>query len=117
MARLAIAGYRGFTDYVLFSKEVKKCLAEIGEVETFVSGGAKGTDKMAERYASETGIPIVIYKPDWDGRGRGAGLERNTDIVTDSTHLLAFLSPRSKGTPDTIRKAHNKGIPVKVIDV
>jgi len=70
------------------------------------SGGCpKGADSFAEQLARDYGIPILIFYPDWKGRGRGAGLERNTDIAKWSNILIACpAEDRTGGTEDTITK-------------
>jgi len=114
---LAIVGYREFTNYGLLTREVDKFIKFIGIPECIISGGAKGADSLAERYANDRGILLVVYPPDWKTYGKSAGVRRNTDIVNNCTHLIAFLSSKSVGTLDSIRKATNGGKTVKVINI
>jgi hypothetical protein len=107
--KLAIVGYRGFTDYHLFKRHLVEFIEQHGEPVEIISGGAKGADAMAERYAKEENLPVVILKPDWKTQGRKAGILRNTDIVARCTHLLAFPSENGRGTQDTIKKAKRSG--------
>jgi hypothetical protein len=44
-----------------------------------------------------------------------AGLLRNTDIINESTHVIAFPNDKGSGTQDSIRKAQKLGKIVKVI--
>ena len=76
-------------------------------LDTIVSGGAKGADTMGENYAKILGLKTVIYKPDWSKKG-GAFL-RNTDIVNDSDLVMAFWDGKSNGTKDSIDKARRFG--------
>lgn len=119
--RLAVVGYRGFHDYEWARKEINTLLEEErkeGEtLECIVSGGAKGADTLAERYAEEHCIKMEVYSPDWKKLGKAAGLIRNTDIVERATHVLAFLSEKSRGTPDTIKKAKALGRYVRVVNI
>ena len=64
--------------------------------EIIISGGAIGSDKMAERYAKIHNIPVLILVPDWKKHGKKAGILRNTDIINESTHVIAF--PNDKGS-------------------
>ncbi len=107
--KLAVAGYRGFTDYHLFKQHLVAFIEEHGEPVEIISGGAKGADAMAERYAKEENLPIVVLRPEWKTHGRKAGILRNTDIVARCTHLLAFPSEVGKGTQDTVKKAKRSG--------
>jgi hypothetical protein len=45
-----------------------------------VSGGARGTDTFAERWAKENNILIKIFKANWDMYGKSAGYIRNADM-------------------------------------
>lgn len=102
---LAIVGSRGFDDYKLFCSRITALIKKKGQIEKIISGGAKGADSLAERYAQEHNIPTEIYLPDWDKHGRGAGFIRNTSIINACDVLIAFWDGESKGTRDSISKA------------
>ncbi len=117
---VAIVGCRRYNDYDYFKQRVDAWIENHGPVDGFVSGGATGVDTMAERYAKEAGIPITVLRPDWRPNGRydpSAGLRRNTDIVAACDALIAFPSPMSKGTPDSMKKAREAGKDVTVYSV
>jgi len=105
--KVAVIGSRTFNDYEL----VKETLTKL-DITLLVSGGAKGADSLGERYANENNITTLIFKPDWERHGRGAGMVRNTDIVKNSDIVVAFWDGSSKGTLDSIRKVEklNKGL-------
>lgn len=105
--KVAVIGSRTFNDYGL----VKETLTKL-DITLLVSGGAKGADSLGERYAIENNITTLIFKPDWERHGRGAGMVRNTDIVKNSDIVVAFWDGSSKGTLDSIRKVEklNKGL-------
>jgi len=91
MFKLAIVGSRDYCDYDNFKIHVDQYITSIGIIlEEIVSGGAKGADSLAERYAKEHGIKMVIYEPDWESYGKKAGIMRNTDIINHATHVIAF---------------------------
>lgn len=112
---LAVVGSREFTDFNFLEKSVLDLELKI-DVDTIVSGGCRGTDKLAEQYAKKYNKKLIIHKPDWS-KGKIAGPLRNSLIVNDSDCLIAFPNDTSKGTYDTIKKAKLKGIPVTVIKV
>ena len=58
--RVAVVGSRGFNDYLLLKETLLNHF-----ITRIVSGGAKGADKLAEKFAEEHGIPLDIHKPDW----------------------------------------------------
>lgn len=116
MRALGIVGYRDFLDYTLFTIFVEK-VVNVKTIDAIISGGARGADALAKRYAKENNIKLVEYLPDWDAYGRSAGPRRNTQIVEASDVLVAFLSPRSVGTRDSIKKARARGIPVHICEI
>ena len=68
-----------------------------GKPGVIISGGARGADAMAERWAKEHGIPLTVFKADWK-LGTNAGPRRNRDIMKLATHVLAFPSNEGRGT-------------------
>ena len=116
--RLGIVGSREFLDYSLLVETVDSFVKKTKiKVEKIVSGGAKGADSLAARYASEHCYPLEEFKPDYGLYGRGAPLKRNTTIVENSDIILAFIKASSKGTWDTIRKAQAMNKIVRIYNV
>lgn len=114
--KLAIVGSREFENYDLLCAEVEK-IKQTQTVELIVSGGAKGADTLAKRYAALNHIPMMELKPDYKQFGHNAPAQRNALIVENADWVLAFAAPTSRGTWDTIRKAEKmlrKVIIVKV---
>lgn len=105
---VAIIGSRTFTDY----ERAKQFLAALDlDISRIISGGARGADAIAERYAAEHGIPTTIYPADWERYGRGAGMIRNKQIIADADLVVAFWDGASKGTKNAMelaRKAKKK---------
>ena len=113
---LAIVGSREYTNYEEFKSLLEKSLiGNISKVKLVVTGGAKGVDSMAEKWAAdkkiETKIFLPLYKSSYDP---GAPLKRNSQIVEASNIMVAFVAPNSRGTLDSIKKAEKKGIVVKI---
>lgn len=114
--KLAIVGSREFENYDLLCTEVEKT-KQTQTIELIISGGAKGADTLAKRYAALNHIPLMEFKPDYNRFGRNAPVQRNTLIVENADWVLAFVTPTSRGTWDAIRKAEKmlkKVIAVKV---
>lgn len=114
--KLAIVGSREFENYDLLCVEVSK-IKETQTIELIVSGGAKGADTLAKKYASMNNIPLVEFKPDYKKFGHNAPVQRNKLIVEISDCVLAFVAPTSKGTWDTIRKAEKMSKKVIIVRV
>jgi hypothetical protein len=122
--RLAIIGSRRFESlehYEVLKEHANKIAKNEGLVYgTVVSGGAKGADTLAMRYADEHSITKDEKKP--KGWGNGFLFARNTDIAKESDGVLAFpdkgaLDNNQGGTLDTITKANALGKPVYVVPV
>lgn len=107
---LAVIGSRTFQDY----SYLKKTLQEYEGIQLIVSGGARGADFLAEKYAREFNVPIRIYVPDWQKYGKAAGPIRNRLIIDAADHVVAFWDGVSKGTKSSIDMAKEKGIPCDI---
>lgn len=83
------------------------------ELPLVISGGARGVDTWAVDEAEQWDLPVHVFHADWS-QGAGAGLVRNQLIVDAADLVVAFWDGKSRGTLDTVRKAHAKGIPVTV---
>jgi hypothetical protein len=106
--KLAIVGSRSFTDFDLFKSKIDEFIFQnvINKKDIIIiSGGAKGTDSLAKRYAIENDIEIIEYLPDWNLYGKSAGMVRNMDIVKNCDKLIAFSCNNSKGTEHSIQEA------------
>ncbi len=116
MSKLAVVGSREWTDYERFSKEMQLYVNGFGIPGTIVSGGARGVDTMAARWAQEHKVELVEFKPEYDKYGRkNAPLMRNTQIVEACDRMLAITHPESRGTWDSIDKAQKANKPVTVV--
>lgn len=106
--KLAIVGSRTFLDYTW----MEQCLLRsfrLADIEAVISGGARGADAMAVRFAASHGLPLVVVQADWESHGKKAGPLRNTEIVQQADAVAAFWDGRSAGTRDTIAKARASG--------
>ena len=114
--RVAIVGTREFNDY----DYVEACVLSVihpDDIEIVVSGGARGVDTLAKRFAEKHGLKFKEFPADWS-KGKSAGMLRNTIIVDNCNLVIAFPSwKHSPGTCDTIRKAKLRKIPVHKFEV
>lgn len=109
--KLAVIGSRSFNDFWLICDELSKYT----NVETIISGGAIGADKLAEIYAKQNGISIKIYNPNWQEYGISAGIIRNELIIKNSDSVIAFWDGKSKGTKSSIEFANKYNKPIKIV--
>jgi len=112
--KIAIIGSRTLTNYELFKAKCDTILSNSKSI-TIISGGAKGTDRLAEKYAAEKCIPILIYRANWDLHGKSAGMKRNILMLNDCTHVIAFWDGNSSGTLHMISQARINGKKLRVI--
>ena len=115
--KIAMVGGRDFNDYESLKKELAKFIEENNiSLNSIVSGGAKGADTLAEKFATEMGVEMIIFKPNFEKHGRGAALARNTQIIENSDIVFAFSDGKSKGTHDSIKKAEKLGKKLLIIN-
>lgn len=119
-ARIIICGGRHFNDYDALESLVDSVLAENDltdkEVE-IVSGHCEGADILGEQYAKNHGIICKVFPAEWTKYGRAAGPIRNSQMIeyASESHIpivIAFVSPHTKGTMDTIKKATKRGFAI-----
>lgn len=114
---VGVVGSREFSDLNFLTHILNAAYLRWGPF-ILVSGGARGADKMAERWADANGLQKIIYLADWQTYGKIAGFKRNKSIVNRSDKLIAFTPPQNptKGTAHTIRLAMDKGgIPIYIV--
>lgn len=119
MFYLIVAGSRGYTDYAAFCRAVDTFIESTlsHRQVVIVSGGARGVDKMAERYAQERGLHLMVLLANWDAHGKRAGFIRNEEMGNISDGLLAFWDGESRGTRHMIAYMRQQGKPTKTIKV
>lgn len=89
--RIGVVGSRGLT------VDLRPYLDSVS-VSEIVSGGCRGVDACAEKYARENGILIRIFHPDYKRYGCAAPLYRNVQIVDFSDKVYIFWDGVSRGT-------------------
>lgn len=103
MQKIAIIGSRSFHHYDRLEKVLLPWLPA-----HIISGGARGADSLAERFAHAHELPITVIKPDWTQYGRAAGPIRNRDIINAADVVIAFWDGQSKGTKSALDYARQQ---------
>lgn len=109
--RLAIVGSRTFTNYKLLESIVDK-----KNPGMIISGGADGADSLANKYAKERGLPILIFYPNWNKFGKRAGYLRNEKIVSAAESVIAFWDGKSRGTKSSIDITKSQNKPIEIVN-
>lgn len=96
----------------LWVNDLEQYLPE--SVTEIVSGGAKGIDSCARKYASEHKIKLTELLPEYNKYSSAAPLKRNLQIIEYADIVIAFWDGKSKGTKYVINncKKKNKRITV-----
>lgn len=118
---LLIAGSRTFNDYNKLCEVADNLLVnQQGKHIIIVSGGAKGADSLAERYADERGYIKHIMPADWNRYGKSAGYRRNEDmhryiaVPSVKRGCLCFWDGESKGTAHNFELVKKYDNPLRV---
>jgi hypothetical protein len=82
-----------------------------------ISGGARGADRLGERYAKERGITLKIMPADWQTYGKSAGYRRNAQMAEYATHAIIFWDKQSLGTKNMIDLAEEYKLIRRVVNV
>lgn len=117
--KIIIAGSRTINDYSILSQALKCAIQNniITYAESFeiVSGGAKGVDTLARKYARESGYKLTEIKPNYrTNNDRGAPIRRNEDIARYGDVLLAIWDGKSLGTKHIISYTQKLNKPVYI---
>ena len=121
MFKVIIAGSRNYDDYNDFFRKVEQSMEKVfknysyNEIE-IVSGGCRGTDKMAERYAKSKKLKSVVFNADWS-LGKKAGPIRNAQMAEYGDMLIAFLTPDSRGTVSMVNEAKKIKLPIVIFSI
>lgn len=75
-----------------------------GGITEIVSGGARGIDSCARKYAQTSGIKLTEFLPEYKRYGRSAPIKRNRTIIDYADIVIAFWDGASRGTKHMINQ-------------
>lgn len=122
--KLAIVGSRTYENFSTFCRimgthfyYMTNCppMNKGKDCTCIISGGAKGADSLAKRYAEGTGVDYIEFPADWKKHGKKAGMIRNQQIVNACDMVLAFWDGTSAGTKNTIELAKRQRKPTFIV--
>lgn len=133
---LLVVGSRSITDYELIKKKLDVLLSNVVSKYQImiVSGGARGVDMLAERYARERGYLLKVFKlrnGDWHkinpntGKveyDKSAGYKRNREMHSyiaqfENRGVVVFWDGKSKGSLHSVDLAKEYENPIRLIKV
>jgi len=124
--RVIIAGSRDFVNYVFLKEKVDEIMKSEREKHPWlevviVSGGARGVDRLGERYARERNLKLECFLADWNLYGKQAGMVRNRQMLTfarkEHSMLIAFWDGISRGTKNMIQISLEAGIDIHIVPI
>jgi len=115
--RVAVVGSRTFADKAKLYEVLTK---NFDRIRAIVSGGAKGADSLAVEWATDYGIPYLVFPALWRDPftgvyNKGAGFRRNRQIVEHADVVVAFWDGESAGTAHTIEMARQLNKSLRII--
>jgi hypothetical protein len=110
--KLAVVGSRNIVDEKLIFDSINSIISEVDDEIIIISGGARGVDSIAAKWAKNNNIKLIEIKADWNRLGKAAGMIRNKDIIKNCDIVLAIWDGVSKGTAHSIQlgKSLNKNV-------
>lgn len=118
-----VAGSRSFADYDLMVAKLDAFLSrQIVDHRSIciVSGGARGADQLAERYARMRDFELRVFPADWNQFGKSAGYRRNRqmhEFIAQYKHrgCVCFWDGQSRGTTHNFSLAKEFNTPLRVV--
>jgi hypothetical protein len=115
--KLAVVGSRDIVDEELIFNSINSVIKDVGGDVTIISGGARGVDSIAVKWAKDNNVPFIEFRADWNKFGKAAGMIRNKDIIRECDTVLAIWDGKSKGTENSIKLGYSLNKNVVVINV
>jgi predicted Rossmann-fold nucleotide-binding protein len=128
--KIIIAGSREVTDFNLIKDAMDQAVKKFKKKPLeIVSGGARGVDKLGEKWAEENGVNCVVFEADWSNikgdnvflkkkinpytkkeefYNANAGFERNQKMAEYADALVA-INLGTPGTNDMINRMKKLG--------
>jgi len=111
--RILVCGGRDFDDGALLSRTLDRLPFTVDFV---ITGGARGADTLADKWAQRRGKARAIFPANWEGEGKSAGARRNARMLEIGKPNLVIAFPGGRGTRNMIDQAKGHNVPVVVVD-
>ncbi len=99
--KIVIFGSREIEDMGAVENAMEAC-GLASRVTEIVSGGARGVDRLGERYARQRGLPCKVFPAQWAKHGKRAGALRNKEMADYADYGVAVWDGVSRGTAHMI---------------
>lgn len=115
--KVAIVGSRSINDENLVIDFINECHEFDKTYDKIISGGMKGVDSIAEKFAKENKIRTTIFVPNWEKYGDQAGFIRNSDIISKAEKCIIIWDGNSILTQNDIELCEQMRKPSYIFDV
>lgn len=115
MKKLLICGGRDFNDVAKFQMALIDIENRLGPFDHYISGGARGADTLAQKFAEAWGKTFTCYPANWRVYGRSAGAIRNRQMLTEGKPDVVIAFPGGIGTAHMVRIAREANVHVEEI--
>ena len=115
--KVIIAGSRTATNYKHLLTAINAFELTGKKITEVVSGTARGADKLGERWARETNVPIKRFPANWNKFGKSAGYRRNEEMAEYADYLIALWDGQSRGTKHMVDLARRERIGLLVFGI
>ena len=117
---LLVVGSRDFDNYALLCEKINEERARSNTKVFIVSGGARGADSLAKRYALENYLNYIEFPADWNTYGKSAGYIRNEQMHKfiaghPLRKCIAFWDGKSRGTRHNFELAKKYNNDIEII--
>ena len=112
--KIIIAGGRDFDDWEFMIRKLNTFDEWRGGNVEVISGGARGADRLGEKFGLSWRADITVMHAEWDLYGKAAGFIRNEKMAEYADVLAAFWDGKSRGTKHMIDIALREGLEVHV---
>lgn len=111
--RLIVCGGRDWSDAGAVSRVLTVAQERTG-IAMIITGGAKGADSLAARWAHANAIPYLTVPANWEKHGDAAGPIRNQIMLDMMGEMLdgVIAFPGGPGTRHMCKIAREAGVPV-----
>lgn len=117
--RVLVCGGRNYADRDKMDRVLRLVDRAKGPIRALIHGAAKGADRLAAKWAEDTGLAefgeVLAFPADWNKHGVAAGPRRNQEMLDVGKPDLVIAFPGGRGTADMVRRALAAGIEVQRI--
>lgn len=110
--KIAIVGSRNTNEFIVYKYLTEHIPENTTEI---ITGGAKGTDSVAIKFAKDNHIKLTLFLPDYRRYKKGAPIIRNALIAEYSDAAIIFWDGNSRGTKNIINCFSEKNKPFTII--